>query len=383
MTTHRGVRQLALEEYLKVVRAYEPDIIAAFADSISDLDQTEEGGRPLGPEPGQKRVRKSVDRSLRWLDQILMDRQGKPWAGVSVFAHVVGSHMEQERIRSAQETAKRQEVDGFVIDTLSLLGSKDEILRLLKVSIDHLPTEKPRVVYGMQTPEDVLRSISLGADLFDTSYPSQLTEDGKASLYSFGTSPTSPPSSLTSSNDRGTSKRWINLWDDEHADKFVPLLEGCECYACKGGRHTRAYINHLLKAHEMLATVLLMSHNVHQYSKFFASIRQSIEVGTFEEQSASFIETFGKEPEQTGVIHAAQVAVEVALSKRSRLNFNSENTAATDTAALAAEERGPQKDKMEEAKRTKEKEDLVNKKEKRLGKLQQEPQLQQQKEQEP
>lgn len=128
-----------------------------------------------------------------------------------------------------------------------------------------------------QLIEDVLRSIALGADLFDTSYPFLLTEDGKASLFSFGsaTAPTfnsiSNSTSTTASIDTATASleatsisnnaannRWINLWDDEHADKFVPIMEGCECYACKGGRHTRAYINHLLKAHEMLATVLLM-----------------------------------------------------------------------------------------------------------------------------
>ncbi|KAF9345899.1 Queuine tRNA-ribosyltransferase subunit qtrtd1 [Mortierella sp. AD094] len=419
MVTHQGVRQLTLEEYLKVVRVYEPDIVAAFADSISDLDHTELG-KLIGPEPGSKRVKKSVDRSLKWLDQILKERQGfdtvaeerakeeeakknrkkkqqqqqqgvkddgaveqieketkaldldsttavqakptlKPWTGVSVFAHVVGAQNEQERIRSAQETAKRQEVDGFVIDTNTLLGSKDEVLKLLKVSIDHLPKEKPRLVYGMQTPEDVLKSIALGADLFDTSYPFQLTEDGKASLYNFGANSTL--SSLTSKDSNSAiggdlKKRWINLWDDEHQDKFVPLLEGCECYACKGGRHTRAYLNHLLKAHEMLATVLLMSHNMYQYSKFFANVRQSIQDGTFEQYSTSFVETFGTEPERTGEIHPAQLIVEAALSKRNRLDGEGdEDTEAINAAAIAAELRKKEKEQMREARREKLKEE--------------------------
>ncbi|KAF9989642.1 hypothetical protein BGZ79_004949 [Entomortierella chlamydospora] len=412
MMTHQGVRQLTLEEYLKVVRVYEPDIVAAFADSISDLDHTELG-KLIGPEPGAKRVKKSVDRSLKWLDQILKERQGfdtiaeerakeeeakmnrkknkqhqgtkdngaveqieketkaldldstkavqakptlKPWTGVSVFAHVVGAQNEQERIRSAQETAKRQEVDGFIIDTNTLLGSKDEVLRLLKVSIDHLPKEKPRLVYGMQAPEDVLKSIALGADLFDTTYPYQLTEDGKASLYNFGANST--VSSLINKESNSSSKRWINLWDDEHQDKFVPLLEGCECYACKGGRHTRAYINHLLRAHEMLATVLLMSHNMYQYSKFFANVRQSIQDGTFEQYSTSFIETFGTEPERTGEVHPAQLILEAALSKRNRLDGEGdEDTEAINAAAIAAELKKKEKEQMRQARREKLKEE--------------------------
>ncbi|KAF9919222.1 Queuine tRNA-ribosyltransferase subunit qtrtd1 [Lobosporangium transversale] len=407
MMTHQGVRQLTLEEYLKIVRAYAPDIMATFTDSISDLELTEQG-KLLGSSTGQKRVRKSVDRSLKWLDQILKERQGidtlaedrvkgqarkktvgehqtshttnataansndivneaistatttttaKAWTDVSVFAHVGGAQIEQERIRSAEETAKRQGVDGFIVDTLTLPGTKDEVLNLLKISLDHLPSEKPRLVYGMQTPEDVLKSIALGADIFDTSYPFQLTEGGKASLYSFG-----PSSPLSTSS----SKRWINLWDEEHADKFVPLLDGCECYACKGGRHTRAYINHLLKAHEMLATVLLMSHNMHQYSKFFENVRQSIQDGTFEQYSDSFMEQFGTEPERTGEIHQAQAAVEAALLRRNRLDVldDIENAASLDKAkaTAAAEEIKRQKMQMREARRAKMKEEGLKRK---------------------
>lgn len=397
--THKGVRRLTLEEYLKVVRTYQPDIVAAMADQISDTDVSTvgpgqgssdaEGETQVSPSsgPGLKRVRKSIDRSLKWLDQILLDRQGMdalaadrtadeakrrkmqmaatgqshdsmngvetlaqeshkpdlvtgktskamtqiPWSGVSVFAHVLGSHVEQERIRSAQETARREAVDGFIVDANPLHGSsKETIFNLLKASLDHLPTEKPRMVYGLQAPEDVLKSIALGADLFDTSYPFHLTEDGKASLYSFGSNNNSINSIRQNNNDTPseevTTTRWINLWDDEHADKFIPILEGCGCYACQGGRHTRAYINHLLKAHEMLATVLLMSHNMYQYSKFFTNIRQSIQDGTFEQYSDSFIQQFGSEPERTGEIHAAQAIVEAALSKRNRLDGSNSNS---------------------------------------------------------
>ncbi|KAF9425029.1 Queuine tRNA-ribosyltransferase subunit qtrtd1 [Entomortierella beljakovae] len=401
MITQQGIRQLTLEEYLKTVRAYEPDIIAAFADSVSDLDQNELG-KLVGPEPGSKRVRKSVDRSLKWLDQILKERQGfdtiaeenlkeegakkirklkqlkkqqdsaegadiekeieaveqleslkieakptrKPWSSVSVFAPVVGSQDTNERIRSAEETAKRHEVDGFVIDTHSLLGTKDEVLKLLKASIDHLPKEKPRLVYGMQAPEDVLKSIALGADLFDTSYPFLLTEDGKASLYSFG-------ETAKSSDEAIAKKRWINLWDDEHTNKFVPLLEGCECYACKGGRHTRAFINHLLKAHEMLATVLLMSHNMHQYSKFFASVRQSIQDETFDKHSASFVEMYGSEPERTGEIHPAQAAVEASIARRGRFEDEEGEAEAASASAIEAENKKKEKLRMREERKAK------------------------------
>ncbi|KAF9355481.1 Queuine tRNA-ribosyltransferase subunit qtrtd1 [Mortierella sp. AD094] len=375
LSTPKGVRPLTLDDYLSVVRQFRPDIMVALADNIvessnrnneskTEADAKKEKNNGSKGEVDEKRIRKSIDRTLKWLDQILLERQGRdgriedrkieeekkrrkekkekirqarkqehgqqeqqdedipveiqeietePWQDVALFAHVQGGQFEEERIRSAEETSKREGVNGFIID-LGAYSSGDNIkekrLAHLKTSVDHLPAQKPRMVYGIQTPEDVLKAIALGVDLFDTSYPFILTEEGKASMYSFG-----PNSTADESNN---NNRWINLWDDEHGDKFVPILEGCECYSCKGGKHTRAYINHLLKAHEMLATVLLMSHNLYQYSKFFAAIREAVKTGTLDQYTQDFERQFGVEPVRTGEKHKAQIVVEEALTKRNQ-----------------------------------------------------------------
>jgi hypothetical protein len=65
---------------------------------------------------------------------------------------------------------------------------------------------------------------------------------------------------------------------------------------------------------------------MYQYSKFFSNVRQSIQDGSFEQYSASFVEQFGSEPERTGEIHAAQAIVEAALSKRNRLDGSNSNS---------------------------------------------------------
>ena len=39
-----------------------------------------------------------------------------------------------------------------------------------------------------------------------------------------------------------------------------PLVEGCTCMACQ--QHSRAYIHHLLLAKELLAQILLFTHNL-------------------------------------------------------------------------------------------------------------------------
>jgi len=64
------------------------------------------------------------------------------------------------------------------------------------------------------------------------------------------------------------------------------------------------------------------SHNMHQYSRFFANVRQSIQEGTFEEQTQKFVTKFGaREPIRVpGEIHPAQLIVEASLTKRNRLD---------------------------------------------------------------
>ena len=63
----------------------------------------------------------------------------------------------------------------------------------------------------------------------------------------------------------------LNLWDNVHMKILEPILEGCQCHACKN--HTKAYIHHLLLANEMLADILIYCHNQHQVVQFFNKMR--------------------------------------------------------------------------------------------------------------
>lgn len=125
---------------------------------------------------------------------------------------------------------------------------------------------------------------------------------------------------------------------------------------------------------------------MHQYSKFFANVRQSIQDDTFEQHSALFVETFGTEPERTGEIHAARAAVEAALLRRNRLDGDSDDDAeALKARTAAAEEKRMHQEKQREARRARNREEglknRVNKKEMRSEMtLQQELPTQQQQE---
>lgn len=133
VNTHGGVRQITPELWCRMVEQYKPDFYAALADVLSDT------------EPGNKRIRKSVDRTLRWLDECIEKNKS---LDIPIFATLVGSQNEEERIRSATESVQRN-VAGFVI---SGLGFENQALDLIKISLKELPEDKPRLSYGFSGP---------------------------------------------------------------------------------------------------------------------------------------------------------------------------------------------------------------------------------------
>ncbi len=67
----------------------------------------------------------------------------------------------------------------------------------------------------------------------------------------------------------------------------MPIDEGCDCYTC--GHYTRAYLHHLFKAKEMLASTLCTIHNERFVVRLVDDIRGSIETGTFDAFRIEFL----------------------------------------------------------------------------------------------
>ena len=72
----------------------------------------------------------------------------------------------------------------------------------------------------------------------------------------------------------------INIWSTAYKRDFSPFIDKttrgdvCACPACT--EHTRAYVHHLLQAHEMTSQVLLEAHNLYHLVSFFAEARESV-----------------------------------------------------------------------------------------------------------
>ncbi|KAI8321999.1 tRNA-guanine transglycosylase [Martensiomyces pterosporus] len=266
-----GIRRLTPETFAQLVSTLRPDIYIPLADYIEE---------PLPSLTQGKRIAKSVDRSTRWLDECL-ERITFPAA---VFAPVMGSHSPELRDKCAQSLAARNNIDGYAFNDVCLSLPFEQKLALAQRSLGHLDASKPRYMLGVSSPDHVVRAILGGIDLFDSSYPYAVTEQGFASTYLLNGQAGSSPRSVSDSGH-------LDLWQESMFGDFEPLVKGCECFTCRN--HHRSYIHHLLMTKEMLATVLLQIHNMHWYQRFFADVRCSMASGTLESDAARFLECYG------------------------------------------------------------------------------------------
>lgn len=228
-----------------------------------------------------KRNKTSVDRTIKWLDECISI---SPASG-AVFGAIVGGSSLEERRRCAQEVATRN-VSGYWVGGLGLGESMDERPALLNAVIEALPEEKPRLICGLGLPEEILQGIAAGVDIFESTYIYHLTLGGFA--LTFPLDRTQINASNLVPSDVGSDPRKINLRATVFRKDTTSIVEGCTCYTCRN--HTRAYINHLLNVHEMLAQILLEIHNTHHFLGFFRLIRDAINAGRFEEFRREFVQ---------------------------------------------------------------------------------------------
>ncbi|XP_063812861.1 queuine tRNA-ribosyltransferase accessory subunit 2 isoform X2 [Pseudophryne corroboree] len=247
----------------------------------------------------RKRAKKSVDRSLGYLDECLqLLAESEELKQKVVIGAIEGGDLLEERLRSARETAKRP-VGGFLLDGFQKnTMSQETKLKLISSVTEELPEDKPRLIHGVGRPDEVLDCIECGVDLYDSSFPYEVTERGCALSFNHHYQPDPETAVLDKEEicngdrngdeekedpeiDRSKMTSYeICLWEKRFREDFRPLLPGCTCYCCRN--HNRAYVHHLLTSKELLAGILLMIHNFQQYFSFFRSVREALRDGKLE-----------------------------------------------------------------------------------------------------
>ena len=137
---------------------------------------------------------------------------------------------------------------------------------VLEVQAPLLPADRPRYLMGVGTPEDLV--------------------DGVAPAWTCSTACCPPAAPATAGSSRPRARSTVR--NAEFARDFLPIQEGCDCYACRN--YSRAYIRHLMKADEMLGLRLCSIHNLRFLVRTMEEIRAALAAGTFAEYRRTFLE---------------------------------------------------------------------------------------------
>ncbi len=260
------------------------------------------------PEEFMPKVSTAITTPLSMSDPSQPPKEAVPPAP-AIFAPILPITMEEQswymdELQDEDGLLKR--ISGLVMHDASMVPELPDALHHLPrlsvggpIAIEDMNSTTPTTTV---TPHDILREISLGVDLFASSFITSATEGGIALDFAFP-APRTPQTDSNPTDGKSNEARplGIDLHNPEHATAVQPISEECSCCTCKN--HHRAYIHHLLMAQEMLAWVLLQVHNFRVVDEFFAGVRESIGKGerVFEEDRGWFERCYEHEmPARTG-----------------------------------------------------------------------------------
>jgi queuine tRNA-ribosyltransferase len=177
--------------------------------------------------------------------------------------------LRRAHVRQFRELA---EWKGWAIGGLSVGEAKPDMWRVLELLDGEIPADRPRYLMGVGYPDDLIRAVQRGCDLFDCVAPTRNARHGTAWTLDDGQ---------------------VNLKSARFRLDEQPLDPGCDCYACL--RFSRAYIRHLMIAGELLGLRLVTLHNLRFLIRLSEKARASVLDGNFPSWSADWLERYAAE----------------------------------------------------------------------------------------
>ena len=218
----------------------------------------------------REEMERAMRLSLRWAERSLRQFEKQPdRIGRAMFPIVQGGTDEALRITSAREL-RGLDCKGYAVGGLAVGEPQDEMLRVLRATCPELPEDRPRYLMGVGSPDDLLKAIACGIDMFDCVMPTRAGRHGTA-YTRFGR---------------------INLRNARHREDPRPLDEQSRCPAARD--YSRAYLHHLVRTDEALGGMLLTWNNLYYYQQLMAGAREAIEARTYADYQSATTESWAR-----------------------------------------------------------------------------------------
>jgi queuine tRNA-ribosyltransferase len=234
------------------------------ADVVMCLDEC------VPADTGRERAAQAVRRTRDWAGRCRAVH-GPEFATYdypqALFGIVQGSVYEDLRRESAAGLLEL-DLPGYAIGGLAVGEPKSATLEIVELMDGLLPADRPRYLMGVGYPEDLVRAVGRGVDLFDCVLPTRNARNGMAF----------------------TSRGKLVITNAAYGRDRGPLDPECDCRVC--GRYGRDYLRHLHSTGEILGLRLVTYHNLHFYLRLMRDMRAAIAAGRFRAWEARFFEAY-------------------------------------------------------------------------------------------
>ena len=177
---------------------------------------------------------------------------------------VQGGTIKELRKQSATELCEL-EAEAYAIGGLAVGEPKLEMLETVEWMDELLPKNKVRYLMGVGTPDDLVRIVAMGVDMFDCVMPTRNARNGQ--LFTFDGK--------------------INIRNSKYKSDFSIIDKNS--FSDMSKNYTKAYLHHLFKMEEILGYRITTQHNLHFYIQLMNTMREKIQKGTFKNWSNNFL----------------------------------------------------------------------------------------------
>lgn len=261
------------------------------SDSLWSEKSSQEQEKSTATEQARKQALKKITMSLQkgndWAyrsHQTFLN-EAQPiqfWLPVQVLASQLPSHVLfttpkirpnlQKQFEETEQTLLSNHSNVAIVGWDALVcdnNQRRENLRKLMGTLQLASTiPKQFLLLAVNDLQSILDAAREGISIIGSDMGRILSRDGIALCFDFAC-------------DDGKSAQEIDLKETRFARDFDPILSKCTCLACrprmteKKPSFTRAYIHHLIQAKEMLAEILLYTHNLHQLLLLFRQLSKA------------------------------------------------------------------------------------------------------------
>ncbi len=229
------------------------------ADIIMAFDQCSEYGADY------VKSKKAMKRTLSWLDRCYNYHKNENQA---LFPIVQGNMYKDLRLISLKETIPYAKY-GIGIGGLSVGEPKEVMYDIMDEMLPHYPTNMPRYLMGVGSPDCLVEGVFRGIDMFDCVLATRIARNGTAL----------------------TSNGKVVVRNGVYKNDFTPLDPECDCYCCRN--YSKAYLRHMINAGEMMGGMLISLHNITYLNKLMSDIRDAINGDYFTEFRQEFYKKTG------------------------------------------------------------------------------------------